>query len=86
MNESDIIYETENLWAIKQCGKYKIMLQCITHSYLIGEKPTLEAAKTFMDRMEKYPDNMIYMLPESERFKMAQVFLENKKKLVAPLK
>lgn len=73
MTEKDIIYETKNLWAIKKGDKYEIMLQCVTHSYLVGEKPSLEAAKAFMDRMEKYPKNMIYMLPECERFKMAQI-------------
>ena len=73
MTESDIIHETENLWCIKKGNKYEIMLQAVTHSYKIGEKPTFEGAKTFMDRMEKYPKNLKYLLPESERHKLAHL-------------
>ena len=71
MAESDIIHETENLWCIKKGNKYEIMLQVVTHSYKIGEKPTFDAAKRFMERMEKYPKNLLYLIPAADRYKLS---------------
>lgn len=73
MTESDIIHETENLWCIKKGDKYEIMLQVVTYSYKIGEKPTFESAKTFMARLELFPKNLKYLLPTNERYKLAHL-------------
>lgn len=71
MTESDIIHETENLWCIKKGDKYEIMLQVVTHSYKIGEQSSLDSAKRFMERMEKYPKNLLYLIPAADRYQLS---------------
>lgn len=73
MNESAILYETPHFWVAKSGGKYEINLHVVGASLKVGEKPNLEAAKRFVDKMEKYPQNIQYIVPPEYRFFVASI-------------
>lgn len=58
MTETDILFETENLYLIKKKDKFSIYLNGATHAVLVGEKKDLDSAKKTMERLEKYPKNL----------------------------
>ena len=63
MQEKDILHESAHFWVCKRGNKYEINLHGGTCSYKVGEKETLEAAKTFVEKAEKYPQNLKYLKP-----------------------
>ena len=63
MQEKDILHESANFWVCKRGGKYEINVKADSCSYLVGNKPDLESAKNFIDKLEKYPQNIRYLLP-----------------------
>lgn len=54
MEESDIAFETKNLYLTKGG---EIYLNGTTHAVLVGIKKDLEAAKKTMSRLEAHIDN-----------------------------
>jgi len=63
MNESNILYESKHFWVCTTPSGYAINLKVIGKSYEIAKKPTIEAAKSFVEKCEKYPKNIKYLLP-----------------------
>lgn len=59
--EQDILYETENFYCFQVGGQIEIRLNKGTHSVVVGTKKTFDAAKKFVDRCEKYPQNLKYL-------------------------
>jgi hypothetical protein len=57
MTEKDILHESANFWVCKRGNKYEINLHGSTCSYKVGDKDSLEAAKSFIEKAEKYPEN-----------------------------
>lgn len=61
MTEQDILHETQNLYVVKAGNDFEIRLNGNTYATVVGKKPTLESAKTFMDKLEKYPANLKFL-------------------------
>lgn len=66
-----ILHETKNLWCrLNSSGKFEVNARTNTHSFVVGEKATLEGAKTFMDRLERYPKNIRLLVPKENQFQV----------------
>lgn len=70
MKEQDILHESAHFWVKKSDAKFEILLKVIGHSYLVGTKYSLDGAKAFIDKMEKYPKNIKNLLPENLRYQV----------------
>lgn len=62
VKETDIAYQDGPLYAIwnpkKVGGCFEIRMDTSTYSVVLGEKRTLEEAKTFISRAKPYTDNL----------------------------
>lgn len=58
MNESAILHETTNFWVYETKKGFEILMKGSACSYVVGYKKTLEAAKSFIEKAEKYPEKM----------------------------
>ncbi len=63
MTEKDILYESAHFWVCKRGNKFEINLRGDSCSYKVGEKETLQAAKSFIEKAEKCPQNIRYLKP-----------------------
>lgn len=67
MTESQILYETEHFWVYENSKKktpFEILLKGSVCSFIVGEKPSLDDAKKFIDKMERHPKNIKFLLSE----------------------
>ena len=57
MNAEDkIVYETEHFYAFQVKSGFEIRKNGLTHATVLGIAKTVEQAKRFIDRAEKYPE------------------------------
>lgn len=70
MTESAILYESKHFWICKAPSGYSINLKVTGKSYGLGEKPNLDAAKSFVEKCEKYPNNIKYLLPRELHYEV----------------
>jgi len=63
MTEKDILHESAHFWVCKRGNKFEINLRGDSCSYKVGDKETLQAAKSFIEKAEKYPQNLKYLKP-----------------------
>lgn len=68
-----ILYETKNLYCVKQGKVFKIRLNAGHIAFNIGTKNDLNGAKKFMERLELYPKNLKYLIPVEERYRLSHL-------------
>ncbi len=78
MTESAILHESKHFWICKTPSGYAINLKVTGKSYQIGEKPNLEAAKSFVEKCEKYPKNIKYLVPSELSYEVESFQKVNK--------
>lgn len=54
----DILHETKNLVLVEIKNKLEIHWVTITHDVLVGEPKDKESGIKFMERAERYPQNL----------------------------
>lgn len=67
-----ILLETANLYCVKVGEKIEIRLNCGSYSFCIGKKDNLPAAQKLVERLEKYPQNLKYLIPSEYRYLLSK--------------
>ena len=65
MKESDILYETENLYMCRTSRGLEIRLNGVTHAVTVGKPKDAESGRRVMDRLERYPSRLREMYNHS---------------------
>lgn len=65
--ENKIAFESKFFWVEKSEGKFLINLKVTGYSYLVGTKENLDSAKKFIEKAEKYPANLKFLLPKDRQ-------------------
>jgi hypothetical protein len=61
-SEENILFESEHLYAYQVSPKrIQIRLLQVTHSIVIGTVSSLDDARRFITRCERYPENLRYL-------------------------
>jgi hypothetical protein len=63
--EKEIAFESEYFWVM---ANFEICLKMASYSICVGQKQDLESAKKFIDKAEKYPKNLKFMIPPEYRY------------------
>lgn len=58
MKESDILYETTNLYLCQDNDRLEVRLHGNTHSVVVGFPKDTDAGKRFMNNAERYIGNL----------------------------
>jgi hypothetical protein len=69
--ESGISHSTEYFWVN---NKNEVHLNTGTHSFLIGKSKDLESAKKLIEKLEKYPKNLKYLIPRENWYHIELLF------------
>lgn len=68
--ENKILFESKFFWVEQSSGKFLINLKVTGYSYLVGEKESLDSAKKFIEKLEKYPKNLKFLLPKENQYQV----------------
>lgn len=62
VTEKDILHETANTYCVRVKSGIEIRVNASTHSVAVGVKPDLSSAIAFCDKLERYPQNLKYLV------------------------